>query len=503
MKKRLTAIILCLIIAISGVVTLSACKPKTFTVTFEHGGTEEMQITVMPGYEDVPEIQTVSHWTELVFPVYICEKYTLSGWSEVISRIAKDTVITAMWTQNPFIVKFDPGNPEAIYVSGDKEQTVHNWTEIKPPIFTLPGYHVDWEGQYDVRKTDDTIVQAKWIPDEYKLNFIDEDGSAFDFEQVTVSYEQPIVGLPNPERENKRFGGWHLQEDVSNYVHEGDVWKKEGDATLVARWLEQDQYKITYINAYDIKGEPAYRATDADFVINTPSRYGYKFKGWTGTGIGDEPIAKVKIETGTSIDLEFTAHWEPKQRTLSLDSDGGRISQAGHTVTFGQVIGKLPMDVSKDGYDFIGWETVNGTRINGDTVWSWDPDKVSSLKAVYLRIYTIKLILKASNANVVATLIGGAESKYNLIQSETEEDVWIFTKTFREGDRLGELPTKEYIKIPDKHDEGYKFSCWAINKTGVKVNPSDILNETKFPGTRESGIIELSIKLSSSWTPFY
>ncbi len=504
MNKRLTAIILCVIIAISSMLTLSACKPETFTVTFNKGGTEDMVITVMEGYENIPEVQTVSSWTEIVFPVYICENHTFSGWSEVIHLIEKDTVITAIWTQNPFVVKFDPVNPEAKYVSGELSQTVHNWAGVKTPEYTLPGYTLTWE-EWDVRKTDDTTIKAVWIPGEYTLEFVDDDGTKLDYEKVGVTYQQQISKLPVPAKEGKRFGGWYLEEDVSQYIYEGDIWRKAGDAILKARWLEPDQYRITYKNAFDIKGEIAYRSTDETFVINTPTRYGYDFLGWTGTGVGDEPVSKVEVKKGSSIDIELTAHWKAKQRTLTLNPDGGELSQTTKSIIFGEKIGTLPTDIKKDGYEFVGWITPNGTLVTEDTEWIWDPDNVSSLKAVYLRLYTVKLILKGiapdnESKTILANFTEDAEEQFGLVKSKTEENVWVFERIFKEGERIGELPFKEHMILDDGD---YKFSSWAVNGSGIKVTSADIVNETKFEGSKESGIIELYIKIARLWSPVY
>ena len=498
MKKRLTALFLCLVMCLLSVITFSGCKEKTFTVTFERGGTKGMNITVMEGYENIPEIQTVSHWSEIDFPVYICDGHTFSDWNQVISRIDKDTVITAQWTPYPFIVKFNSINPEATLVSAALlEQTIHNWSEVIWPTFELPGYTLKWEG-WDVRNTKDTTVVAKWIPNKYTLSFVDENGVSYDFDSVEVTYDAPVGILPTPEKDNK-FGGWYVKGNVSDYVIEGANWKRLEDTTLVSRWLEDDQYRIVYKNAYDIKGEVSYRSTDEDFVINPPSRYGYDFLGWTGTGIGDTPQTEVIIKSGTEGDLEFTAHWRAKTRSLILDGDGGRVNQNSWTVTFGEKVGALPKNVLKDGYEFVGWETENGAMINSDTVWSWDPDKTTFIKAVYKRLYTVKLMLKCPSSKVICSLSGAIESELEIEKSQTEDNVWVFKKTFKEGDRIGTLPDKNAVSF---ENGDYSFSHWATN-TGSKVNASDIVNEKKFPGTRESGVIYIYVKLSYNWTPFY
>ena len=162
-------------------------------------------------------------------------------------------------------------------------------------------------------------------------------------------------------------------------------------------------------------------------------------------------------------------------------------------------MGALPKNVFKDGYEFVGWETENGAMINSDTVWSWDPDKTTFIKAVYKRLYTVKLVLKCPSSKVICSLSGAIESELEIEKSQTEDNVWVFKKTFKEGDRIGTLPDKSVVSF-DNSD--YSFSHWATN-TGSKVNASDIVNEKKFPGTRESGVIYIYVKLSYNWTPFY
>lgn len=481
------------------VVTLSACKEKTFTVTFNRGEIEGRIVTIMEGYETVPETQTVSHYSEIKFPVYISDGWTFSGWDHVISKINSDTVITAYWTRHPFVVKFNAVNPDAKLISDKNllEQTVHSWADVVEPKFELEGYDLKWE--WNDSETKDTTVYAKWIPKEYELNFVDENGTPYDFEPVKVTYGEQVGKLPEPKKENLRFGGWQLEGDPSKYIFEGIVWRNANNATLISRWLEKDQHKITYIDAFDIIGANAYRSTDEDFIINPPTRYGYDFLGWTGTGIGDEPKKDLIIVKGTAGNLEFTAHWKAKGRTFILDADGGQLSQTQKTVVYGQRIGTLPTNVIKDGYEFAGWETLNGVMVDANTVWSWDPDEVNFLKAVYRRIYTIKLVLKCPSSRVICDISGSAESEFGLEKSETEENVWVFKSTFKEGDRIGDLPDEKGVSFKDSD---YSFSHWATS-TGIPVNPSDIINEKKFPRTREKGEIYIYVKLSSNWTPFY
>ncbi len=67
---------------------------------------------------------------------------------------------------------------------------------------------------------------------------------------------------------------------------------------------------ITYIlNGGSMGGNPfSYTVEDATFQINNPSRTGYIFDGWSGTGI-DGLSKSVKIKQGSTYPREYTAHW--------------------------------------------------------------------------------------------------------------------------------------------------------------------------------------------------
>ncbi|MDD6002525.1 MAG: BspA family leucine-rich repeat surface protein [Bacteroidales bacterium] len=67
---------------------------------------------------------------------------------------------------------------------------------------------------------------------------------------------------------------------------------------------------ITYIlNGGSMGGNPfSYTVENATFQINNPSRTGYIFDGWSGTGI-DGLSKSVKIKQGSTYPREYTAHW--------------------------------------------------------------------------------------------------------------------------------------------------------------------------------------------------
>lgn len=100
-------------------------------------------------------------------------------------------------------------------------------------------------------------------------------------------------------------------------------------------------------------------------TLPTASRTGYKFDGWY-TGL----TAGVKITDTSIVNLSSNqilyARWTPRQYTVTLDADGGQVSQTGFTVTYDQPYSALPTPV-KNNERFLGWYTKQGTLVSNYT----------------------------------------------------------------------------------------------------------------------------------------
>ena len=86
---------------------------------------------------------------------------------------------------------------------------------------------------------------------------------------------------------------------------------------------ESVQVHINYTISYDLAdGTVAtpnptnYNETTADFMLTNPTRYGYDFAGWTGTGLSEATMS-VTIAQGSTGNRSYTATWAAKP----LDAD--------------------------------------------------------------------------------------------------------------------------------------------------------------------------------------
>ena len=108
-----------------------------------------------------------------------------------------------------------------------------------------------------------------------------------------------------PSRQGYQFTDWYL--DDTKYDFNAAV---TGDMTLTAKWT-LERYTISYnLNNGTATGNPDSYTVESDAItLNTPTRPGYTFTGWSGTGLTGENNLTVTIEKGSTGDRSYTAHW--------------------------------------------------------------------------------------------------------------------------------------------------------------------------------------------------
>lgn len=86
-------------------------------------------------------------------------------------------------------------------------------------------------------------------------------------------------------------------------------------------------------------------------------------------------VMEIQWQQGSSTwsqwsDASRTASYSAASFTLSFNADGGSVSPASKSCTYGQACGTLPTPVRED-YIFTGWFTQGGAEITAETVYSW------------------------------------------------------------------------------------------------------------------------------------
>ena len=114
-------------------------------------------------------------------------------------------------------------------------------------------------------------------------------------------------GLTRPDGNAGRYFKW-LGSDGNLYAPGESV--PEVVTTLTAQWTV-NQYTITYnLAGGTVEGNPStYTIETKAFTLKNPTKSGYTFTGWSGTGLDGENNMTVTIPTGSTGNRTYTAHW--------------------------------------------------------------------------------------------------------------------------------------------------------------------------------------------------
>lgn len=185
-------------------------------------------------------------------------------------------------------------------------------------------------------------------------------------ENCTYSSDSIIIKnnettLPTPTRDGYTFLGYGTSPtsgvDYSkNITNVGSI----NNVELYPKWDV-----ITYYINYNYNGGYAsnptsYTIESNTFTISNPTRTGYYFDGWYGTGLSGYPTT-ITIPKGSTGDRSYTATWEARTYYISYDLNGGTVSPANKTsykITTSTFTLNNP---TKDGYTFLGWTGSNGS----------------------------------------------------------------------------------------------------------------------------------------------
>ena len=193
---------------------------------------------------------------------------------------------------------------------------------------------------------------AKWTINQYTITF-DTDGGS-EVAPITQDYGSAITAPAAPTREGYTFTGWDKTIPAT---------MPAGDMTITAQWTV-NQYTITYdLDGGTAEGNPDTYTVETDtFTLKNPTRPGYTFTGWSGTGLTGEDNLTVTIPKGSTGNRSYTAHWSLNTYSITYDLNGGTASgnPTSYTVESATITLNQP---TKTGYTFTGW---SGTDLTGE-----------------------------------------------------------------------------------------------------------------------------------------
>ena len=201
-------------------------------------------------------------------------------------------------------------------------------------------------------ETGNRTYWAKWTINHYTITF-DTDGGS-EVAPITQDYGSAITAPAAPTREGYTFTGWDKTIPAT---------MPAGDMTITAQWTV-NQYTITYdLDGGTAEGNPDTYTVETDaFTLKNPTRPGYTFIGWSGTGLTGEDNLTVTIPKGSTGNRSYTAHWSLNTYSITYDLNGGTASSnpTSYTVESAAITLNEP---TKAGYVFTGW---SGTDLVGE-----------------------------------------------------------------------------------------------------------------------------------------
>ena len=156
-------------------------------------------------------------------------------------------------------------------------------------------------------------------------------------------------------------------------------------------------------------------------VLPTPTLNGYTFSGWysptnTLVGMGSDPYSP-------TADITLTAHWTPLTYDIVYDANGGSVTPAGATFTFGGSPLSLPTPTFA-GHNFIGWATLpsGGSLVSN----SYSPTSAGTIYATWSLI-TYAVSYLPNGGSVTPTSATWNYGDAPLVLPEPTKSLYTFT----------------------------------------------------------------------------
>ena len=225
--------------------------------------------------------------------------YTFAGWSPALPATmpAENMTVTAQWTVNQYTITFDTAGGSAI-----APITQDYGTAITAPADpTREGYtFAGWDKAIPATMpAENMTITAQWTINQYTITFDTAGGS--EIAPITQDYGTPITAPADPTRNGYTFVGWSPAIPATMPAE---------NMTVTAQW-RVNRYTITYdLDRGTADDNPTgYTVETETFTLKNPTRPGYIFSGWSGTGLTGEDNLTVTIPKGSTGNRSYTAHW--------------------------------------------------------------------------------------------------------------------------------------------------------------------------------------------------
>ena len=157
---------------------------------------------------------------------------------------------------------------------------------------------------------DVTELTVQWTAPTYTVTLHANGGTINNGNVTEYTYGVGATLPTDVTRTGYTFKGWYDNENLTSSPVTAIGDTEKGNKEYWAKW-EINQYTITYdLAGGTADGNPDTYTVEMDtFTLKNPTRPGYTFTGWSGTGLDGENNMTVTIPKGSTGERRYTAHW--------------------------------------------------------------------------------------------------------------------------------------------------------------------------------------------------
>lgn len=412
---------------------------------YDIGGTIDVEFDSNGGISE-KQTQTIKKSKSLIENETTKDGYNFYGWKQENYSIDSKShyakvLLKAQYNVITYQIKYTLNGgtcDEELPITYDTEQ------DILLPNLTKTGYNfLGWSTFKDTEPKKNYVIKkgtignisfvANWEAKQFKVNLEYNDGVTHNNTLIAI-YDTRFV-FPTPTRLGYEFKGWY---DNYNTKYESCIYKYTKDLYLHALWGAKE-YNIIYdLDGGDNNQNPSVYTIESSFSLNEPTKEGYTFIGWT-TKDQTIPTKNIKVDKGTTGNLTFTANWVANKYNVTIDVNGGNISQNKYTFIYDSDYNiSIP---TKEGYTFSKF--VYDNNLECDSSGTWKIAKDVTLKAIYTAntntIYTINYYLENLDGN------GYTKKESEICYGTSDTNVTVYCKMF-DGFSKQNYSKRVYIK---------------------------------------------------------
>ena len=305
------------------------------------------------------------------------------------------------------------------------------------------------------RLTGAATLYACWQPTEYTITYELSGGVNNPANPGSYNIESADIFFGEPTRKGYSFLGWEMTgietPDGTVSIPAGST----GNVTLTAKWQP-----VVYTITYDlVRGETAvanpaeYTIESEAIVLTNPIANGYRFTGWTGTGLTG-PTMDVVIPAGSTGNRTYKANW------TTVDSIGSIVDAA-----LAAIPGSHTMSVN----DFTGIQDVK--------TFALDALAADAVCADYLDRFTV------TAAQVGQTVEDGTGYSYTVILTVSFTDDAGNTVSRNKNVALAVTKNPVTITASAGYPAGSSYIPYGTALADVALNGTAVSNGTAVEGT--------------------